>query len=255
MTNRDEVARRDMKRGRSSAEFKKEMEELRAGTKRGGKMDSHVHDAGSYTQTDKHRQAGEDDCSGKKRGEVARRVDEKLGLANLDLMHCPPDTPPIMWGALIQVRNALISSELEREKLAEDRPTLLEVNAALRKRIHHLEKHNQYFFRCESGWCNPGEDFAGNPALETLKQLNKGAEAAEQRVGELSEALQRVAYEPDRWSPMDRSCKLCDAFSSFDASTNTSKLEHKPECVLAESALSPKAREAAPGKENDNEIP
>ena len=33
----------------------------------------------------------------------------------------------------------------------------------LRKRIHFLEQHNQYFFRCESSWCHPTE--TDNPAL------------------------------------------------------------------------------------------
>ena len=28
----------------------------------------------------------------------------------------------------------------------------------LRKRIHMLEKHNQWFERCESAWCNPSND-------------------------------------------------------------------------------------------------
>lgn len=33
----------------------------------------------------------------------------------------------------------------------------------LRRRIHFLEKHNQWFERCESAWCNP--DPSNNPAL------------------------------------------------------------------------------------------
>jgi len=33
----------------------------------------------------------------------------------------------------------------------------------LRKRIHQLEGHNQWFERCESGWCNPSPSC--NPAL------------------------------------------------------------------------------------------
>jgi hypothetical protein len=43
------------------------------------------------------------------------------------------------------------------------------INAQLRRRIHFLEGHNQSFFRCESGWCNPGED--ADPALYNLKVM------------------------------------------------------------------------------------
>jgi hypothetical protein len=81
-------------------------------------------------------------------------------------------------------------------------PTLEQQCAALRKRIHHLEGHNQYFFRCESGWCNPSSDKYGNPSLETLKQLEERADAAErknatlrERNEELQKALQLVLEE------------------------------------------------------------
>lgn len=36
-------------------------------------------------------------------------------------------------------------------------------NDGLRRRIHIIEHHNQWFERCESGWCNPSADC--NPAL------------------------------------------------------------------------------------------
>jgi hypothetical protein len=32
------------------------------------------------------------------------------------------------------------------------------LNLELRRRIHFVEKHNQYFQRCESAWCNPSAD-------------------------------------------------------------------------------------------------
>lgn len=49
-------------------------------------------------------------------------------------------------------------------------PTDLQVeNAGLRRKIHQLEQHNQWFERCESAWCNTAGD--SNPALESLKDL------------------------------------------------------------------------------------
>lgn len=42
--------------------------------------------------------------------------------------------------------------------------------AGLRFRIHNLEGHNQYFFRCESAWCHPADKEFENPALATFKQ-------------------------------------------------------------------------------------
>lgn len=53
--------------------------------------------------------------------------------------------------------NQLLLNEIAKEMIA------------LRKRIHVLEGHNQYFERCESAWCNPTEK--DNPALGTLNGL------------------------------------------------------------------------------------
>jgi hypothetical protein len=48
--------------------------------------------------------------------------------------------------------------------LQTDRDRLVERESTLRKRIHFLEKHNQFFERCESGWCNPSN--SSDPASE-----------------------------------------------------------------------------------------
>lgn len=48
----------------------------------------------------------------------------------------------------------------------EDTARLGLVIGALRRRIHYVEGHNQYFFRCESGWCNPDEKC--DPAREQV---------------------------------------------------------------------------------------
>jgi hypothetical protein len=61
--------------------------------------------------------------------------------------------------------------------------------AGLRKRIHHNEQHNQYFFRCESAWCNPDE--SNNPALEMVKGAVERAEKAESQVAALQEVAGR----------------------------------------------------------------
>lgn len=68
-------------------------------------------------------------------------------------------------------------------------------NAGLRKRIHHLEQHNQYFFRCESAWCNP--DAAYNPALEMVKGAVERAEKAEVEIARLKQEL-ADEYSADR---------------------------------------------------------
>jgi len=47
--------------------------------------------------------------------------------------------------------------------------------AGLRFRIHNLEAHNQYFFRCESAWCHPADKEFQNPALESFKQAVESA--------------------------------------------------------------------------------
>jgi hypothetical protein len=68
--------------------------------------------------------------------------------------------------------------------------------AGLRFRIHNLERHNQYFFRCESAWCHPADKQFQNPALETFKEaLVISAGAAQGRpqvevlVAELAEGV------------------------------------------------------------------
>jgi hypothetical protein len=42
-------------------------------------------------------------------------------------------------------------------------------NLGLRRRLHQSERHNQYFFRCESAWCHPSVD--NDPAKELAVDL------------------------------------------------------------------------------------
>ena len=81
---------------------------------------------------------------------------------------------------------------------------LQQSNAGLRKYVHHKEKHNQYFFRCESGWCNPSTDQFGNPAMESLKQLEKRALEAESELTALREQAERLAEALERLSVQTR---------------------------------------------------
>ncbi|HXJ11756.1 MAG TPA: hypothetical protein VNH19_05730 [Candidatus Limnocylindrales bacterium] len=48
-------------------------------------------------------------------------------------------------------------------------------NKGLRLRIHMLEKHNQHFERCESGWCNPSEQ--GRPGDDPATEIWAGYSA------------------------------------------------------------------------------
>lgn len=56
----------------------------------------------------------------------------------------------------------LIAEGLQSLTTIADLRKKLEGMVGLRKLIHHLERHNQWFERCESGWCNPSDDW--NPA-------------------------------------------------------------------------------------------
>lgn len=48
---------------------------------------------------------------------------------------------------------------VNRAKAAEERVRELAArNDTLRKRLHVVERHNQWFERCESPWCNPSPD-------------------------------------------------------------------------------------------------
>lgn len=98
---------------------------------------------------------------------------------------------------------------------------LQNVVISLRKRIHLTEKHNQYFERCESGWCNPvgtiacgtindeaakepqcGDPFAISVAIEVKKQTDDlcaeiGRMPAENAA--MSEALAEVSREANSY--------------------------------------------------------
>ena len=70
------------------------------------------------------------------------------------------------------------------------------IQLGLRKRVHFLTGHNQWFERCESLWCHPQIDF--DPALDWENaehanfrdQLRHDLAAAQRRVEELREAAQ-----------------------------------------------------------------
>lgn len=64
-------------------------------------------------------------------------------------------------------------------------------NRNLRLRIHNLERHNQYFERCESSWCNPSSD-----PVEFSK-LPQGDRAKVERIAELEASLQFAQLERD----------------------------------------------------------
>lgn len=51
-------------------------------------------------------------------------------------------------------------------------PVSTDETTGLRKRIHFLERHNQYFERCESAWCHPTEK--DNPAIGVMNGLQVG---------------------------------------------------------------------------------
>ena len=51
----------------------------------------------------------------------------------------------------------------------------------LRQRIHFLERHNQWFERCESAWCHPSKD--NNPAIGFTAGLGYLEEDARARAG------------------------------------------------------------------------
>jgi len=77
--------------------------------------------------------------------------------------------------------------------------TLME-NTGLRKRIHDIEGHNQYFFRCESAWCHPSE--GTNPALDNVRGAIERSTVTEEEntklrasVEELRQTLGRTTME------------------------------------------------------------
>lgn len=95
----------------------------------------------------------------------------------------------------------------------------------LRKRIHFLEGHNQFFERCESAWCHPSSD--NFPALEaakgTLGAMPHTAVPNYERIARLEQELARyraprvkkpVVYESEGDDIMDPQCiPICDALN------------------------------------------
>lgn len=63
-------------------------------------------------------------------------------------------------------------------------------SAGLRRRVHYIEGHNQYFERCESAWCNPASD--SNPALESVKQLEEIKRGLESELASAREELEHT---------------------------------------------------------------
>ena len=97
---------------------------------------------------------------------------EKMCNAYADATKVDIDNPVIGKGmrAALSVARAEWQEERERlvNELAQERAKVEahEVsNLGLRKRVHLIEGHNQWFERCESAWCNPGSD--SDPATET----------------------------------------------------------------------------------------
>jgi hypothetical protein len=71
---------------------------------------------------------------------------------------------------------------------------IAEINAALRRKIHIVEGHNQWFERCESAFCHPDERAFGNPALTAFKEAivfrteaESKLQAQEERIAEISQ--------------------------------------------------------------------
>ena len=89
----------------------------------------------------------------------------------------------------------------------------------LKRRVHFLERHNQKFDRCESGWCNPTPDCdpAMTDSFSSDSVLLNAWKALEQRIAELEAALKRLVSECDTENglgpmvaPLERSVRDAD---------------------------------------------
>lgn len=78
------------------------------------------------------------------------------------------------------VSTALESLAALREQVAE----MERDDVTLRRRIHQIEEHNQFFERCESGWCNP--DAAADPASRGVGAAWKTPAEYDQQIATLT---------------------------------------------------------------------
>lgn len=114
--------------------------------------------------------------------------------------------PHLGLNVAIAAQADLMQRESQLLAALKENATANEINAALRFRIHKIEEHNQYFYRCESAWCHPTQNVFGNPALNTFKGAKERADTAEATLSLRDEEIARMKDEAHNvQSTQDRS--------------------------------------------------
>lgn len=113
--------------------------------------------------------------------DVWKPLDDLIGLlTQIDNMTC---------GFIMQrdsARERISSLEGEVERMTVENAELLTRVGQIIRKVHILERHNQFFERCESGWCHPGRK--EDPALWNAKDLCELNRQKTERISSLEAA-------------------------------------------------------------------
>jgi hypothetical protein len=92
-----------------------------------------------------------------------------VGPALFKSIDCPKCLEFLYWSESVHFKQFVDGQEKFDLSERQKKMGLVELN--LRRRIHNIEQHNQYFFRCESAWCNPSDDNDPSKRIAVINSL------------------------------------------------------------------------------------